>query len=71
MLIAIKRCSAAKPIPITKKWQGWSDPTTGEVRSEIITASGLQLDRSSVHFSSGLKSHLVEGHIDERQGTHF
>jgi hypothetical protein len=44
---------------------------TGEVRFEITIGSGLQLDRSSVHFSSGLKSHLVEGLIDERQGTSF
>jgi hypothetical protein len=43
----------------------------GEVRFEITIGSGLQLDRSSVHFSSGLKSHLVEGLIDERQGTSF
>jgi hypothetical protein len=44
---------------------------TGEVRFEITIGSGLQLDRSSVHFSSGLKYHLVEGLIDERQGTSF
>jgi hypothetical protein len=40
---------------------------TGEVRFEITIGSGLQLDRSSVHSSSGLKSHLVDGLIDERQ----
>jgi hypothetical protein len=44
---------------------------TGEVRFEITIGSGLQLDRSSVHFSFGLKSHLVEGLIDERQGHPF
>ena len=44
---------------------------TGEVRFEITIGSGLQLDRSSVHFSFGLKSHLVEGLIDERQRTSF
>ena len=41
---------------------------TAEVRFEITIGSGLQLDRSSVHFSFGLSYHLVEGLIDERQG---
>jgi hypothetical protein len=44
---------------------------TGKVRHEITIGSGLQLDRSSVHFSSCLKSHLVEGLIDERQRKSF
>ncbi len=30
-----------------------------------------QRRRGLVHFSSGLKSHPVEGLIDERQGTSF
>jgi hypothetical protein len=36
---------------------------TGEVRFEITIGSGLQLDRSSVHFSSGLK-------ISSDRGSH-
>jgi hypothetical protein len=58
------RCSPGHDIGLTAAF-------TGEVRFEMTFGSGLQLDRSSVHFSSGLKYHLVEGLIDERQGTSF